>query len=496
MAEHTVTSAILRLTLEIIYLLTGEDYGPLNKTSGEYGRRSRTPSPITGTPPSVINEQKILHLTNKMVELLTREVPIRCQDVAVYFSMEEWEYVEGHVDLYPDIMEDPQPLTSQGSPIGEKSPCNYLETNHVDDQKSSIKSLTEHKACEVEMVPESEATVQSAPPRGKNIKDGDCRNAADPSQKHLSADSREKSMSCDGGGNFSTPTGHLCVKEEHFPCDDSPRSDHVNPSGHVRNSNVQVKEELVQWDGGGLPESDFYVPVDLCPESGFNMYPPVEQLYTDVGILDYDNWDIGSENVGHPSVINFTEHPEIFTGRSVFPMISRPIPGDKAATCPDWWKSMAGNSGMENPTVRPVVSYEREKRFNKTPDFFHQSRFIPRESRFFCFECGKSFSTKPHLIRHQRIHTGEKPFSCSECGKCFNQKSILVTHQRTHTGEKPFVCSVCGKSFIKSSNLVSHQRVHGGEKPFYCAECGKSFMKSSSLFAHQRTHRTRKFSYF
>ncbi|XP_075204212.1 gastrula zinc finger protein XlCGF66.1-like [Anomaloglossus baeobatrachus] len=122
--KDKMSERILHLTLEILFRLTGEDYTVVKKTYIECCQApvsegwGRSLSPITGPPPHPpihedINDQKILELTYKMIELLTGEVPIRCQDVTVYFSMEEWEYLEGHKELYKDIMmEVPQPLTS------------------------------------------------------------------------------------------------------------------------------------------------------------------------------------------------------------------------------------------------------------------------------------------------------------------------------------------------------------------------------------------------
>ncbi|KAG9462146.1 hypothetical protein GDO78_014818 [Eleutherodactylus coqui] len=125
--RNKMPESILNLTLEILFQLTGEDYTVVKKTSSDGCRDSvcdgwgRPLDPITGPPPQPpihenINVQKILELTNKMIELLTEEVPIRYQDVAVYFSMEEWEYLEGHKDLYKEaMMETHQPLTSPGN---------------------------------------------------------------------------------------------------------------------------------------------------------------------------------------------------------------------------------------------------------------------------------------------------------------------------------------------------------------------------------------------
>ncbi|XP_069606370.1 oocyte zinc finger protein XlCOF29-like [Ranitomeya imitator] len=76
---------IIHLTLEILFWLTGEDYTVVKKTSSQ---RCQIPvseswgrflSPIMRPPPHSltqedINDQKILELTYKMIELLTGEV--------------------------------------------------------------------------------------------------------------------------------------------------------------------------------------------------------------------------------------------------------------------------------------------------------------------------------------------------------------------------------------------------------------------------------------
>ncbi|CAN2390578.1 C2H2 type, partial [Pristimantis euphronides] len=105
MDRKEMSRRLLDFTLEIIYLLTGEEYTVVRKTATpiihlqESGGWSLSTEP---PPPCLI--QKVLKVTSKMAELLTGEVPMRCQDVAVYFSMEEWEYMEEHRGLYNDAM--------------------------------------------------------------------------------------------------------------------------------------------------------------------------------------------------------------------------------------------------------------------------------------------------------------------------------------------------------------------------------------------------------
>ncbi|XP_073416381.1 uncharacterized protein [Dendrobates tinctorius] len=453
---------ILHLTLEILFWLTGEDYTVVKKTSSERcldpvsERWGKLLSPITVPPPhpliyEAINDQNILELTYKMIELLTGEVPIRCQDVAVYFSMEEWKYLEGHKDLYKDVMmEVPQPLTSPALSSKRTTPERCPRPLLPQDCKLEDANVPQkHQGEDLTHINTTEPYVRGDERCKEEIPTYDYPDDCTRSEEQLTS-------SVFKSDDLEIPHEMNAI---------TPDTSDISSSLHSKDLSSNPLKQVLSSDSLPTTKENHSNKISIKKRTAPKAKKPFSRS-------EYGN--------SFPLEKSFLKHQKILTGKNKFLC-------SQCGKCFNQKLDLVSHQ-RTHTEVKPFTCSECGKCFIQQSVFAKHQIIHTGEKPFSCSECGKCFNQKSNFVKHQRTHTGEKPFSCSECGKCFNQKSDFVTHQRTHTGEKPFSCSECGKCFNRKSNFVTHQRTHTGEKPFSCPECGKCFTDASNLIAHQRTH--------
>ncbi|KAM4033122.1 uncharacterized protein ACNLHF_020127 isoform 1-T2 [Anomaloglossus baeobatrachus] len=492
MNRDKMTKRILHLTLEILFRLTGEDYTVVKKTSSERCQApvcegwGRPLSPITGPPPHPpihedINAQKILELAYKMIELLTGEVPIRCQDVTVYFSMEEWEYLEGHKDLYKDVMMDvPQPLTPP-----------------VLSSKSSKRTTPER--CPRPLLPQD---CKQEDPDVPQDHQGEDLPHINTTETYVRGDERWKE---------EIPTDNHpddCASEGSLPFTNFEAADYGITPYIYKNHDIipDIKPALHNKNQLSIPhQQDLSSDLLQTVKKNENNKRDAEHQNNYTRDKPYSCSECGKYFTQNSSL---TEHQRIHTGEKPFScdecekcftykrsLVAHKIThtGEKPFSCSKCEKSFSIKARLVNHLIihtgeKPFSCSECEKCFNKKGALTAHHKIHTGEKPFSCPECGKCFNKKESLVAHTKIHTGEKPFVCSECGKCFIYKSNLTVHLRNHTGEKQFSCPQCGKCFTRKFDLVNHEIIHTGEKPFSCPQCGKCFTRKSDLVKHKRTH--------
>ncbi|XP_077111868.1 uncharacterized protein LOC143767426 isoform X1 [Ranitomeya variabilis] len=525
-SSDKITESVLHLTKEILFQVTGEDYTVVKKIFSEscqdpvsegWGRPLR---PITGPTPyplkhAGVNNQTILEFTYKIIALLTGEVPIRCQDVTIYFSMEEWEYLEGHKDLYKDVMmEVPQPLISpvvcSRRTTPERCPrpllpqdCKEEDPSFPEDHQG--KDLTHINTSETyvrgderckEEIPTDNRTVNWNEISEKYLKFTDFK-ANDPSITHdtfeehpiipdisLLLVKKKKSNKRDG----EHPRAH--TRKKTFSCSECGKCC-ISKSDLTKHQRIHTREK---------PFSCSECEKSFSDKSCLARHQKIHTREKPFSCSECDKCFNRKANLAKHLHIHTGEKPfscseceKGFSDKSALAQHQKIHTGEKPFSCSECGKCCITKSNLTkhqrvHTGEKPYSCSECEKSFSCKSSLAQHQKIHTGEKPFSCAECGKCCITKSDLTKHLRIHTGEKPFSCSECEKSFSDKSSLAQHQKIHTGEKPFSCSECGKCFTGKTNLVIHQRFHTGEKPFSCLECGKCFRDKSHLVRHHRCH--------
>ncbi|XP_063807201.1 oocyte zinc finger protein XlCOF7.1-like isoform X3 [Pseudophryne corroboree] len=410
--KDLIIDKLLSLTMEIICLLTREDFIVVRKSGDQVtdisgppvsdrssGTQSQNPEAAPHAPTGKRSRDRNIQAPTEVYHRETGKVPGKCKDVEVSFSVTEWDCSGGHNDV---VMDPPQLRDSVGecssrSPPGRcETPLysgDYIKEENrivIEDYQDEPGHGVYHPQCkEEEPVPDPTSS-------------GGCssRNPADPCETPLYSPG--------------------CIEEENMTVTQEYQED----PGHVI-YHRQCKEEAVPAEISPGPHASSHYPekTHQCSEC--------QQCFPNHSALVTHQQTHSASNLYWCSVCELR-----FSSKLALTAHQRCHIKDKRFHC-----SYCGKS------------------FNQRSRLLSHKRTHTGERPFSCPDCGRCFTDRSVLTKHQRIHSGNKPFKCTECSKCFVHKSDLVKHQRTHTGERPFVCSHCGRCFSDGSNLGRHQKV-------------------------------------